>query len=82
MQSAANIVSSQVEDCLYRVHRYHLERDSEYFRRLFLSRSVDDGRSDETAIPLPGVLQHEFDCLLHFLYYRCALIRNVHPRIR
>ncbi|KAH9944932.1 hypothetical protein B0H21DRAFT_437818 [Amylocystis lapponica] len=64
------MVTFNVEECLYRVHRHHLERDSEYFRRLFLSRSVEDGRADETAITLPGVLQHEFDCLLHFLYYR------------
>ncbi|KAL6304666.1 hypothetical protein BKA93DRAFT_732516, partial [Sparassis latifolia] len=58
-----------VQGCIYRVHRHHLEEDSDYFRRLFLLRSPEEGRCDETAFILRFVTQLDFDCLLNFLYY-------------
>lgn len=63
----------QVDGSLYRVHRYHLEHGSEYFRRLLRSCTSEDntaGKTDETAIAVTEVTQGDFDCLLNFLYYK------------
>ncbi|CCM04332.1 uncharacterized protein FIBRA_06503 [Fibroporia radiculosa] len=59
---------------LYRVHRYFLERDSDFFRSLLVLPPGDaergpDGATEETAIPLLGVTTHEMECLLFFLYH-------------
>ncbi|KAI0942912.1 hypothetical protein AcV7_002197 [Taiwanofungus camphoratus] len=62
-----------VDGSLYRVHRYHLEHGSEYFRRLLRSCTSEDntaGKTDETAIAVTEVTQGDFDCLLNFLYYK------------
>ncbi|OBZ76035.1 hypothetical protein A0H81_03087 [Grifola frondosa] len=64
------MVVLNVEGCLFRVHRYFLERDSEFFHQLF--QGLHDGvtgRTDETAIKLDNVTQREFECLLNFLYH-------------
>ncbi|OCH91188.1 hypothetical protein OBBRIDRAFT_874447 [Obba rivulosa] len=63
----------QVNSCIYRLHRYVLERHSHYFRRLFASLPNDDGpgsgRSDESAISVSDVDQSDFEGLLQFLYH-------------
>ncbi|CCL99365.1 uncharacterized protein FIBRA_01383 [Fibroporia radiculosa] len=67
------MVVLDVSGCLYRVHRHFLERNSEFFRKIFSGCTSEDastGGTDDTAIVLPGVGQHEFDVLLDFLYYR------------
>lgn len=66
----------QVQECLYRVHRHLLEHNSDFFRRLFFENAKDGrilGATDESAIALPDVSQHDFDCLLNFLYFKCVL---------
>ena len=63
----------QVQECLYRVHRHLLEHNSDFFRRLFFENAKDGrilGATDESAIALPDVSQHDFDCLLSFLYFK------------
>lgn len=57
----------QVEGCLFRTHRYFLQRDSEDFRVLFATMG-DRGRTDDTAIILHDVARREFECLLQFMY--------------
>jgi len=66
-----DMVYLEVEGCLYRVHKYQLERDSEYFRELFtcFDGTGMAGKSDATAIYLPDVTQPAFDSLLHFIYH-------------
>ncbi|KAH9834778.1 uncharacterized protein C8Q71DRAFT_123863 [Rhodofomes roseus] len=67
------MVVISVEGCLYRVHRHLLEHNSDFFRRLFFEGAKDGrnlGASDESAITLPDVSQHDLDCLLNFLYFR------------
>jgi len=49
-----------IEDCLFRVHRYHLDRESQIF-----PKSI--GSKDE-PIELPGVTRAEFENLLDFFY--------------
>lgn len=60
-----------MENCLFRVHRYFLERDSTFFRDFFQrTLSVTGmGKTDDTAIKLQDVSRREFECLLHFLYH-------------
>lgn len=61
-----------MEDCYYQVGRYFLTRDSEVFRDMFMcpSGSSDaEGKTKETAIPLPGVTKFEMTSLLRFFYY-------------
>lgn len=47
-----------IEGCLFRVHRYHLDRESSVF-----PQGVG---SDSDPIELPGVTQTEFESLLDF----------------
>ncbi|KAL4244340.1 hypothetical protein ABKN59_010653 [Abortiporus biennis] len=58
------MVSIQVEESLYRVHRSHLERNSDYFRQYLLKNGTDSCN----PIMIPGVSQQDFDILLQFLY--------------
>jgi len=56
---------------LFKVHQYFLKRDSEVFRDMFAcppENAGEEGRSEETAISLPGVTVRELECLLAFLY--------------
>ncbi|CAL1710181.1 unnamed protein product [Somion occarium] len=61
-----------VENHLFRVHRYFLTRDSEFFRGLFTCPpppgEVAEGQSDEKPIILEGVKESEFRCLMRFFY--------------
>ncbi|OBZ76036.1 hypothetical protein A0H81_03086 [Grifola frondosa] len=60
-----------VEGRFFKVHRYFLIRESEFFRTLFQLPSGEkdaEGRTDETAIPLHDVKRCEFESFLDFLY--------------
>ncbi|OCH86748.1 hypothetical protein OBBRIDRAFT_737453 [Obba rivulosa] len=59
----------EVGGCLFRVHRYILEQESEYMRQLFV-KDGESGSSDDAAIILADVTRQEFECLLRFLYHR------------
>ncbi|KAI8988996.1 hypothetical protein BD414DRAFT_485623 [Trametes punicea] len=62
----------RVENCLFRVHRYFLERDSSFFKDFFqrtLVAGTPIGKTDDTALKLQDVSRREFECLLHFLYH-------------
>ncbi|KZT05002.1 uncharacterized protein LAESUDRAFT_813862 [Laetiporus sulphureus 93-53] len=59
------------KDHFYQVHRYFLQRDSEFFHGMFSCPPEDggaEGKTEETAIFLPGATSYEMDCLLSFLY--------------
>ncbi|KAI0357730.1 hypothetical protein OH77DRAFT_1435519 [Trametes cingulata] len=68
----------QVENCLFRVHRYFLERDSTFFKDFFKRTLVgtDMGKTDDTAVKLQNVSRREFECLLHFLYHGASNPQN------
>ncbi|EED86019.1 predicted protein [Postia placenta Mad-698-R] len=56
---------------VYKVHQYFFVRDSEVFRDMFTcptGEQTEEGRTETTAILLPGVSHHEIECLLSFLY--------------
>lgn len=56
---------------VYKVHQYFFVRDSEVFRDMFTcptGEQTEEGRTEATAILLPGVSHHEIECLLSFLY--------------
>lgn len=63
--------SSQVEDIIFRVHRYFFLRDSPVFRDMFSLPTPPEpgtnveGASDENPISLPQVTSKEF---AHFLW--------------
>ncbi|KAI1792699.1 hypothetical protein LXA43DRAFT_1004628 [Ganoderma leucocontextum] len=64
------LVILRVENTLFRIHRYFLERDSTYFKDFFQRELVHGaGKTDRAAIILPDVSKREFECLLHFLYH-------------
>jgi len=50
-----------VDHCLFKVHRYFLERESEIFRWMFLCPPLE-------PIPLPGVKRQEFKALMNYFY--------------
>ncbi|KAI0078035.1 hypothetical protein K474DRAFT_1706761 [Panus rudis PR-1116 ss-1] len=75
------LITFAVERKLFRVHRYFLVRDSEFFRDLFSIPSppgeIVEGTSDDRPIRLEGVKIDEFRCLLRFFYdstYGCSII--------
>ena len=71
MYHFSNVVLTvtQVENTLFRLHRYFLERDSTYFRDFFQRTLIDGaGQTDATAVRLPDVSRREFESLLTFLY--------------
>ncbi|PIL28847.1 hypothetical protein GSI_08893 [Ganoderma sinense ZZ0214-1] len=64
------LVILRVENTLFRVHRYFLERDSTYFKDFFVRElGAGAGKTDRAAVILPDVSTREFECLLHFLYH-------------
>ncbi|OJT13609.1 hypothetical protein TRAPUB_9845 [Trametes pubescens] len=72
------MVILRVENCLFRVHRYFVERDSTFFRDFF-QRTLSGtgmGKTDDMAIKLPDVSRREFECLLHFLYHGASNSQN------
>ncbi|GBE83340.1 hypothetical protein SCP_0503880 [Sparassis crispa] len=67
-----DLVIFVVENHLFKVHRYFLVRESDFFRTMFElppGETPAEGQTDDKAIPLPGVTRREFECLLDFLYY-------------
>ncbi|KIP04821.1 hypothetical protein PHLGIDRAFT_179529 [Phlebiopsis gigantea 11061_1 CR5-6] len=62
-----DLVTLNVDDCLFRVHKNFLERESTYFRKLFI-KEAGRGLSDETAIELPQVTSAAFEHLLKLIY--------------
>ncbi|KAI9060019.1 hypothetical protein FKP32DRAFT_1595764 [Trametes sanguinea] len=69
----------RVENCLFRVHRYFLERDSTFFKDFFqrtLVVGTPIGKTDDTAVKLQEVSRREFECLLHFLYHGASNPQN------
>lgn len=63
----------KVEGSLYRVHRFLLEQQSDFFREIISDDREAMGHTDDHPIPLPdSITQQAFDCLLHFLYTGCA----------
>ncbi|EED82149.1 predicted protein [Postia placenta Mad-698-R] len=64
-------------DIIYKVHGYFLQRDSIIFRDILCGRRGEDGKSEDAAIFVPDVVEHEMDCLLSFLYhgmYKCTTL--------
>jgi len=66
-------VTLLVDECLFKVHRYYLARESDVFRDMFSlppepSASCDGG-SDEAPIVIPEVSCAEFESFLGFIYF-------------
>lgn len=62
-------VSIHVAGTVFRVHKYFLERESEYFREGFEAAGPqEDGRSDQAAFRLDDVTISEFERLLWVFY--------------
>ncbi|KAF8273658.1 hypothetical protein EI94DRAFT_1165465 [Lactarius quietus] len=63
----------KVESQIYRIHRYFLVRESEFFRDLFSlpqgAAARVEGVDDEHPIFIPGTTIAEFDGLLRFFYF-------------
>ncbi|EMD36856.1 hypothetical protein CERSUDRAFT_95128 [Gelatoporia subvermispora B] len=68
-----DLVTISVDGCIYKLHRFILENNSQYFRSLFAAIANSDGpgsgNSDEDAIVVESLEQSDFDCLLEFLYH-------------
>ncbi|KAF9644295.1 hypothetical protein BDM02DRAFT_3103164, partial [Thelephora ganbajun] len=66
----------QVQDKLFRVHRFLFQRESEFFEALFSLNSpaeqLKQGTGDDNPLVLPGVTINEFEALLDYFYYRKA----------
>ncbi|OCH94658.1 hypothetical protein OBBRIDRAFT_103898 [Obba rivulosa] len=65
------LVIFKAEHTLFRVHRYFLGRDSEFFRGLFLcppGKGGAEGKTEQSPIELYHVTAFEFECLIDFLY--------------
>ncbi|KAJ7477479.1 hypothetical protein FB451DRAFT_1242560 [Mycena latifolia] len=64
----------QVEDRLFKVPRYHFERNSEIFASTFMLPVTDDveGISDKNPVKLEGVSSVDFERLLVVLYPLCV----------
>jgi hypothetical protein len=63
----------KVEEKIYKIHRYFLIRESEFFEDLFSLPQGDsetvEGRDDEHPICVPDTPIKEFDNLLRFFYF-------------
>jgi len=64
---------SQVDGEKYKIHRYFLTRESEFFRDLFSlpqpGESTNVEGSDDNPIQVPGTPTLEFENLLRFFYF-------------
>lgn len=65
------MVIFEVEGYLYRVGMSLLEKESDFFRRLFVRHSQTSimGKTDGMPIPLVDFTRNEFDCILRFLHF-------------
>ncbi|KAI9459231.1 hypothetical protein BJY52DRAFT_1119075, partial [Lactarius psammicola] len=63
----------KVEQQIYKIHRYFLVRESEFFQDLFALPQGDsasvEGVDDEHPICIPGTPTKEFENLLRFFYF-------------
>jgi BTB/POZ domain len=77
-------ITFQVEDCLYRIHRFYLVTESSFFRdMLSLPNTGSEGQSDDNPIFLHQTNRMEFDSLLEYFYFGCASLtrtRSVTPQ--
>ncbi|KAK7462317.1 hypothetical protein VKT23_007918 [Stygiomarasmius scandens] len=73
----------QVEECLFRVPRFHFEKSSEVFSDMFSlpQAESEEGESDAHPIRLEGIEAKDFECLLKFLYPR-NLLEKEEPATR
>jgi hypothetical protein len=66
---------AQIDDTVYRIHRYFL-RDSSIFSDMFSLPCSDEGQAegttDDNPIELKGQDKAEFDCFLSFFYPLCV----------
>ena len=57
----------------YKIHRYFLTRESEFFKDLFSLPQPEDSTSvegsDNNPINVPGTPTNEFENLLRFFYF-------------
>lgn len=68
---------SQVEDTLFRVHRYYFTRESQIFADMFSlpvsgaggSMATMEGKTDSSPIEIPGVTKLEMESFLGFVYF-------------
>ncbi|KAI0784841.1 hypothetical protein C8Q75DRAFT_830898 [Abortiporus biennis] len=62
----------QAENTVFKVHRYYLTRESDFFHDLFSLPRGDEkdveGTTDENAILLPGVTARQFELVLEYFY--------------
>jgi hypothetical protein len=66
-----DLVTIQVEDCLFRVSRAHLCTHSAFFADMFtLPHNAEDaeGRSDDTPLHMDGVPIAEFEAFMELIY--------------
>ncbi|KAG7451629.1 uncharacterized protein BT62DRAFT_916590 [Guyanagaster necrorhizus] len=59
---------------LFRIHRYFLARESEFFRTMFScppGTEGPEGISDDKPIPIgAGATREEFECVLDYIFHR------------
>ena len=68
----------QVQNELFRVHRFFLIRESKFFETMFsLPLGANDTEAD-LPIPLPDVTPVEFEDLLRFFYERFVSLTVVY----
>ncbi|TFK74692.1 hypothetical protein BDN72DRAFT_833223 [Pluteus cervinus] len=75
-----DLITFQVEDCLFRVPRSQFEKESEYFQELFTvpaPNNKPDGLSDEQPLVLKGVESDSFRQLLRVLYPRDFKVKEI-----
>jgi len=64
-----------VDECLFKVHRYYLMRESEVFSDMFalpsdqMSDSSIEGQTDDSPIVIPEVSRKELESFLSFIYF-------------
>ncbi|KAK7044820.1 hypothetical protein R3P38DRAFT_3308623 [Favolaschia claudopus] len=65
-------ITFKVEDCIFKVPRYHFEHSSDIFAQMFTFPSRTDvpceGQTDENPVVLGGIHTAEFEALLNVLY--------------
>ncbi|EMD36831.1 hypothetical protein CERSUDRAFT_95106 [Gelatoporia subvermispora B] len=67
----AELVILKVEDTLFKVHRFFLQRDSEVFHGMFScppGKGGAEGKTEARPIVLEQVTVFEFECLIDFIY--------------
>lgn len=67
----------KVDQQIYKIHRYFLVRESEFFKDMFSLPQGDsasvEGENDEHPIPIPDTTMAGFKSLLRFFYFGYGL---------